>query len=83
MSLDIVEIVMALEEVLGVEACDIDSETTLGDLHWVLVTKARLAKPPRRSADEIWSMLAHILEENGVPPGKIKPQTRIVDLLQD
>jgi hypothetical protein len=81
MALEIVEMVMAFEEALGLGADEIDGETTLGDVHWIAIQRGRQAQPPRRSADEIWSDLVRTLEEFGVPPSQIKPETRIVDLI--
>ena len=81
MSLDVVELVMALEEFTGAEGDWIDVETTLGDLHWLLVRNERGRGHPRRSSEEIWLALAQVLEENGVPGAQIRPEIRIVDLL--
>jgi len=83
MSLDTVELVMALEEFTGAEGDWIDLETTLGDLYWLLVRKERGRGYPRRWSEEIWLALAQVLEDNGVQPVQIKPLTRVVDLLMN
>jgi len=81
MSLDVVELVTVLEEFTGVEGDWIDPETTLGDLHWLLVRRERERSHPRRSSEELWSALAQLLDEHGVSRVQIQPQTRAADLL--
>jgi hypothetical protein len=77
MTLDIVELVMAIEEGFGIELENIELENleTVGDLHAVIL------KAQRTDTKGVpWSALVMLFEEYGAPPGSITPQTRFIDL---
>jgi hypothetical protein len=83
MEFDIVEMVVALEEGFGIDIANIDVETlqTAGDLHTVILTSMWRTDSTGRSPNELWSILVRMFEDCGARPGRIRPETRLVDLL--
>jgi hypothetical protein len=76
---DVVEFAMTLEEAFGIEIEDSDAANmqTAGDLHRAVM------KSVHRPDTEIWPAVVSIFEMNGIPPERIKPETRLRDLLGD
>jgi len=84
MEFDIVEMVMALEEGFGIEVADIDVENlqTVGDLHIAILNSLWRTDSTARSPNQIWTALVGMFEDCGAPPGKVKPETRLADLVE-
>jgi acyl carrier protein len=81
MGLDIVELVLAVEERFGIEVLDIDAEKveTVGELQELILKRMQRTTEAPPAASEVWSVLQEILvEEFGIPPGKVKPEARLV-----
>lgn len=80
---EIVDFVMTLEAAFGIEIEDSDAAAieTVGDLHRA-VAKI-VSRPGGPMPAEVWSTIVSVFEMNGIPPQRIKPETRLADLFGD
>ena len=82
--LDIVELVMAVEEVFKIEIDDIDAEqlVTVGDLH-KLILRGLEKRGETPDPEKVWNILRDtIFEQCGVRLDEITPDATFVDDLR-